>query len=105
MVGSNHGGGYAYSLCPASEPLTEECFQKLTLPFVGKHHTIRHMDNFSQYVIPAMQVSEGTFPPGSTWRRNPIPACNCDAGKQCGLNKTDPGQPGYPLCAISPLLL
>lgn len=25
----NHGGGYSYRLCPASEPLTEECFQKV----------------------------------------------------------------------------
>lgn len=88
MVGSNHGGGYVYSLCPANETLSETCFQKMTLPFVGNHHIIRHMDNMSQYVIPAAQVSEGTFPVGSTWRRNPIPACNCDAGKDCGMNKT-----------------
>jgi hypothetical protein len=45
---------------------------------------------------PAMQVSEGTFPVGSMWRRNPIPACNCDSGKSCGVNKTTPSQPAYP---------
>ena len=33
---------------------------------------------------------------GSMWRRNPIPACNCDAGKGCGVNKTMPSQPSYP---------
>ena len=38
-----------------------------------------------------MQTSEGTFPLGSMWRRNPIPACNCDSGKSCGLNKTISG--------------
>eukprot|EP01052_Picozoa_sp_SAG31_P019939 SAG31_NODE_1477_length_8194_cov_21.653490_5_plen_178_part_00 len=43
-----------------------------------------------------MQTSKGTFPVGSMWRRNPIPACNCDAGKACGVNKTLPNQPAYP---------
>ena len=47
MVGSNHGGGYVYSLCPANETLTEECFQKTTLPFVGDWHKIRRLDNTS----------------------------------------------------------
>eukprot|EP00310_Coccolithus_braarudii_P014694 CAMPEP_0183341004 /NCGR_PEP_ID=MMETSP0164_2-20130417/7365_1 /TAXON_ID=221442 /ORGANISM="Coccolithus pelagicus ssp braarudi, Strain PLY182g" /LENGTH=248 /DNA_ID=CAMNT_0025511229 /DNA_START=87 /DNA_END=833 /DNA_ORIENTATION=+ len=31
----NHGGGYQYRLCPASEPLTEECFQRHPLIFNG----------------------------------------------------------------------
>ena len=47
MVGSNHGGGYVYSLCPANETLTEKCFQKTTLPFVGDFHRIRRLDNSS----------------------------------------------------------
>merc|ERR1711934_691656 len=100
MVGSNHGGGYIYSLCPANETLSEECFQRTTLRFVGNQHAIRRLDNTSlpvpEYVIPAVQVDEGTNPKGSMWRRNPIPACNCDAGKLCGVNKTDPTQPAYP---------
>ena len=100
MVGSNHGGGYVYSLCPANESLTEACFQKTTLPFVGDFHLIRRLDNSSllepEYTIPAMQVSEGTYPVGSMWRRNPIPACNCDSGKSCGVNKTTPSQPAFP---------
>eukprot|EP01052_Picozoa_sp_SAG31_P067108 SAG31_NODE_25895_length_452_cov_0.628895_1_plen_134_part_01 len=45
---------------------------------------------------PAMQTSQGTFPPASVWRRNPIPACNCNSGKSCGVNKTTPNIPGYP---------
>ena len=32
---ANHGGGYSYRLCPASEPLTEECFQRHPLKFAG----------------------------------------------------------------------
>lgn len=100
MVGTNHGGGYVYSLCPDNETLTETCFQMNTLAFVGDFHTIRRLDNSSlpdaEYTIPAMQTSEGTFPIGSTWRRNPIPACNCNSGKSCGVNKTMPSLPGYP---------
>ena len=26
---SSHGGGYQYRLCPADQPLTEECMQKI----------------------------------------------------------------------------
>jgi hypothetical protein len=33
-----------------------------------------------------MQTNKGTFPLGSTWRRNPIPACNCNSGKNCGVD-------------------
>ena len=47
MLGSNHGGGYTYSLCPANETITEECFQKTALPFVGSFHKIRRLDNNS----------------------------------------------------------
>jgi hypothetical protein len=47
MLGSNHGGGYSYSLCPANETITEECFQKTALPFVGSSHKIRRLDNNS----------------------------------------------------------
>ena len=47
MIGSNHGGGYVYSLCPENETLTEACFQKNTLAFVGDFHKIRRLDNTS----------------------------------------------------------
>ena len=101
MVGSNHGGGYVYSLCPANETLTE-VFQVTTLPFVGNPHATRRLGNTPlpavEYTTPAMQVRGGTFPVGSTWRRNPIPACNCDGGKNCGVNKATPSQPAHPAC-------
>jgi len=47
MVGSNHGGGYVYSLCPSNQTLTEACFQTTTLPFVGDFTKIRRLDNTS----------------------------------------------------------
>jgi len=97
MLGSNHGGGYLYSLCPAAEALTEECFQMGSLPFVGHSHTIRYLDNKTsghqnrtELTIPATDVSVGTWPKGSSWRLNPIPACNCDRGDSCvAQNTTD----------------
>jgi hypothetical protein len=68
------GGGYLYSLCPAGARITEECFRNLTLPFVGSTHTIRYLDNGTEFTIPATDVNVGTNPPGSAWRVNPIPA-------------------------------
>lgn len=113
MVGANHGGGYLYSVrrgrctsrrqlvvastthcrglqvCPKSEALTEECLQQHPLSFVGNNHTVKYLDGRPDLRIPARDVSEGTFPPNSTWRINPIPACNCDQGFDCGgVNST-----------------
>ena len=71
----NHGGGYQYRLWPASEPLTEECFQKIPLAFdTTKQVLILH--NGSRYPIGGTWVSEGTWPNGSTWAMNPIPRIN-----------------------------
>jgi hypothetical protein len=74
------GGGYAYSVCPKRTPPTETCFglRAHMLDFVGSNHTIRYSDGRPDIQIPARDVSEGTFPAGSQWRVNPIPACNCD---------------------------
>ena len=90
MLGANHGGGYLYSVCPKSQPLTEECLQTNSLAFVGGQHTIRYLDGRAELKIPARDVSEGTFPAGSVWRVNPIPACNCDHGYDCQRTGTAP---------------
>jgi len=73
-IDANHGGGYQYRLCSKAESLTEECFMKTPLNFVGSTQTIRFI-NGSQVDIPATYLSEGVVPTGSTWARNPIPAC------------------------------
>ena len=114
MVGSNHGGGCAcarslpslpaishtpcvlsdlYSLCPSGEPLTERCFQQTPLPFVGSHHTIRYLDNGTQFPIPATDVSEGTWPKGSSWRVNPSKTVILSRFVRCHL--PDPGKYHY----------
>lgn len=85
-ITANHGGGYQYRLCKVKESTanitaeaTEECFQKIPLAFVGDKQWIQFgngMDTNNRTEIPAVRVTEGVLPKGSTWTRNPIPACN-----------------------------
>ena len=89
MLGANHGGGYLYSVCPKAQPLTEKCLQGHSLDFVGSNHTISYLDGRPSLQIPARDVSEGTFPTGSTWRLNPIPARGC-ATEHGGRSLTHP---------------
>ena len=75
-VGANHGGGYSYRLCKlpeeGTEGLTEECFQDMTLRFVGnKQWIILHNDEYRTEVV-AKRTREGTFPPGFKWTKNPL---------------------------------
>ena len=84
-LSANHGGGYQYRICkvPISGRggVTEECFQKTPLEFHGSNHQIAYnADESSWKSIPARDTNVGTKPVGSTWRRNPIPACNGGAG-------------------------
>jgi hypothetical protein len=71
-VRNNHGGGYSYRLCPASEPLTEACFQKHPLQFVRTKQAILFA-NGSTFPIAGTWIDIGTSPPGSTWAMIPIP--------------------------------
>lgn len=85
-ITANHGGGYQYRLCRVRDAsggitgeATEECFQRMPLEFVGDTQWIQFDDgsNTSQRVeIPATRVSSGVLPKGSTWTKNPVPACN-----------------------------
>lgn len=73
----NHGGGYQYRLCPASETLTEECFQRTPLPFVRDKQQLM-WNNGTRMSIVGVFVDVGTTPAGSTWARNPIPRIDFD---------------------------
>lgn len=73
QITANHGGGYSYRLCPASEPLTEACFQKHPLAFASTTHILAFSDG-SKRAARGTFVNTGTLPEGSTWARNPIPA-------------------------------
>jgi hypothetical protein len=69
----NHGGGYMYRLCPAGEALTEACFQRTPLAFVGNTSDIVGPHGETLYTIPATRTAVGTTPAGSQWTRNPVP--------------------------------
>ena len=94
---ANHGGGYAWRLCKKGGNITEECFASNTLSLVGDTSRIRfapiqQYENTRQVadvVIPAVRVTKGTYPAGSQWTRNPIPACDfCDQA-ECMRNNSD----------------
>lgn len=112
-ITANHGGGYSWRLCKKTDKITEECFQQNALKFHGNVSWIQFVDRIPnregylkipRFEIPLVKVSEGTYPPGSEWARNPIPSCKyCDQGATCGheeLNMTDwfylSGEPGTP---------
>mmetsp|Transcript_36163 Transcript_36163/g.61135 ORF Transcript_36163/g.61135 Transcript_36163/m.61135 type:complete len:342 (-) Transcript_36163:207-1232(-) len=90
-ISANHGGGYSYRLCrlPANgkTDITEECFQKKPLRFEGTKQAIQFYNGTRVY-FEGMKTSNGTYPPGSEWMRNPIPAC-----KPHGEPSTSPGCP------------
>ena len=73
--------------------MTEECFQQTPLAFASSHQTIRYEDGSHPAVkIEAVDVKQGTVPAGSTWRRNPVPACNCDSGFVCSADAESSSQ-------------
>lgn len=79
-ITANHGGGYQYRLCPKSQALTEECFQKMPLALAGHTQRVRHDATGEEHEFTATVVSEGTVPTGSQWIMNPIPACSGPLG-------------------------
>lgn len=104
-ITANHGGGYAYRLCPKSAELTEDCFQRHHLKFASSQSWIQYGSNrANRTAIPAHRVSVGTNPAGSQWTKNPIPACGgptggVDEGVRCNqpymFKEPLPGLHGY----------
>ena len=74
----NHGGGYAYRLCPAGEKLTEACFRRTHLEFDRGAQQLQ-WNNGTRLPINGTFVDEGTRPAGSTWAMNPIPRIDFDS--------------------------
>lgn len=103
-IAANHGGGYQYRLCPADEELTEECFQRMPLEFVGNVSWLQYgpdgLDTANRTAIKATRVSEGTFPSGSTWSKNPVPMCGDSyTGGACDVHRLHPlrcNAPAFP---------
>lgn len=92
-MAANHGGGYSWRLCKKSDNINEACFQHNVLRFSGNVSWLQYSDaipnregfiKLPRFELPLVTVSEGTFPAGSEWARNPIPSCAyCDQTK-CG---------------------
>ena len=100
QVTAQHGGGYQYRLCPASEPLTEACFQRTPLLFAPPYtHRVLFADATRDFDINATLVTEGG---GKGWMRHPIPwitdsACDyvVPPGKHCPFKCPRCGPPWY----------
>ena len=68
----NHGGGYQYRLCPASEPLTEACFVNNPLEFNRSAQQLQ-WNNGTRLSIPGTWIDTGTVGPRLFSSR--APAC------------------------------
>jgi len=81
----NHGGGYAWRLCPSGKlsTETEECFQQNHLDFATET-TVVHWTSGRQAEYKAVTMSNGTFPAGSQWRTIRIPSCSTTSPSICG---------------------
>merc|ERR1712151_473610 len=67
-----------------SPNVNEACFQANTLKFATTSSWIE-WTNGSRLEFPLTKVTEGTYPPGREWARNPIPTCHmCDRYDECG---------------------
>ena len=96
-INANHGGGYAYRICPKTSGAksTETCFQKNHLKFIGNQSWIQFGDDMNnRTAIAAVRTVEGTNPAGSQWTKNPIPACGGvsggDISKRCDKAQFEP---------------
>jgi len=94
QITANHGGGYQYRLCPATEELTEECFMKHPLEFDPSMQALQ-WNNGTRLPIKGTFVTEGVLPEGSIWAMNPIPPRCLGGGCRSGAGCTPcPGTPG-----------
>lgn len=88
---ANHGGGYSWRLCPKGGNISEACFQKHTLDFVGdkqwlRYATINQWDK--QLKLPDFEIDavRTKTPSGQMWTRNPVPGCMMCDQAQCMKN-------------------
>ena len=56
--------------------MTEECFQQTPLNFHGDSQWVQYGEYGPKVEFLANRTTEGTWPEGSQWTKNPIPACN-----------------------------
>jgi len=95
-VKANHGGGYAWRLCPASSALTEQCFQSGHLKFAGKAWVQVGSNATNRTSFVPTYTSEGTKPAGSMWGKNPIAPCSQPVGGLYGKCEAPAWEPPLP---------
>lgn len=108
-ITANHGGGYQYRLCKSNglSLVSEECFQRTPLAFVGDTHWVQYGNQTFQYdkmvtlprfPIPRHATTVGTHPAGSSWARIPVPGCKLCDQSVCGApllpNMSETFKPG-----------
>lgn len=71
---------------------TEECFQSMPLDFVGNRSWMVYTKGLHKglrYEIDATRTTEGTWPQGSMWSRNPVPNMGGEHAVGKTLEQTD----------------
>ena len=83
--------GWVHRLCPAGEPLTEECFTRHHLEFdTGAQGIVyKGMGGGAWVAIAGEFVTEGTHPPGSMWAKLPVPSTALGPRCIAGPNDTN----------------
>lgn len=92
-ISANHGGGYAYRLCPVGLNATEDCFQQNHLEFDGTRSWVQYgNDEVGRVPFTTQTLDTGTLPKGSQWKKNPIPGCvrTSTGCPSCFYNKLHP---------------
>jgi len=74
LSNGRHFGGYTYRLCKlppgGKKYITEECFAKNVLKFATNYTMLRHSyEPREWWKEEKIDLTEGTYPPGSAWRR------------------------------------
>ena len=60
--------------------ITEECFQKTPLKASSEYQWVQFGKDGPRFQFVANRTTVGTYPEGSEWTKNPIPACNKPGG-------------------------
>ena len=60
--------------------ITEECFQKTPLKAFSEYQWVQFGKDGPRFQFVANRTTTGTYPEGSEWTKNPIPACNTPGG-------------------------
>ena len=94
----------SYRLCPASRELTEECFFQRPLRFVGNSSLrwggVGGKRLYFNSSALGWETNVGTLPPGSSWRKNPLPRAPARGGVDWGWENF--GASFEPVCQEPP---